>query len=333
MKWRSMSTWATGYTVFIALWVLLRVTLFDRVWPLALLNTIAEYLFVPVPLLLAVSVWKRHWSSLALLSIPTIVFIILFGELFWPLSPNRVGVAGVPVTAMSFNVLYSNGEYEAVAESVRSASPDVIGFQELTLASSRALSDALEDEYPYTTLSSLESGQSAGLLSRFPIESAVWFDLPPRDIALHTTIRVGNERIHVYVVHLSPNNFFEYPLTEFVPLVLERYARRADEVTRLQKELGDLDEPALLLCDCNFTDTSEAHARLNMVLGDSFREAGWGFGHTIYVRMVPFPVQRIDYVWHSDDFVPVKAFVGQDGGSDHLPAVAKLILERTHESD
>ncbi len=173
----------------------------------------------------------------------------------------------------------------------------------------------------------MEPGQSAGLLSSFPIETAEWFQLPPLNIALHTTVRVEGQRVHVFVVHLSPNNFFEHSVVEFVPLVLERYGRRAAEVTRIQEEIAGLDEPILLMCDCNLTDTSEAYARLDTVLNDSFREVGWGFGHTFYPPVAPFPVQRIDYVWHSNDFVAIDAFVGQDGGSDHLPIVTKLKFE------
>ena len=51
------------------------------------------------------------------------------------------------------------------------------------------------------------------------------------------------------------------------------YARRAAEVDRLTDELRGLDAPALLLCDCNLTETSQAHAGLQALLADSFREA------------------------------------------------------------
>jgi endonuclease/exonuclease/phosphatase (EEP) superfamily protein YafD len=227
---------------------------------------------------------------------------------------------------MSFNVLQRNRDYDAIVSSVQAASPVLIGFQELTLPSAQAIAQRLASEYPYGTLENLERGQSAGLLSRFPLETAEWFSLPPRDIALHTTITIEGRRVHVFVVHLSPNNFNTVPITELIPLVVERYGRRAAEVNRLEAEIATLDEPVLLLCDCNLTDTSKAYARLNRFLNDSFREVGWGMGHTLHPPGLPFPVQRIDYVWHSAEFVALDAFVGQAGGSDHLPMVAKLKL-------
>ncbi len=111
-------------------------------------------------------------------------------------------------------------------------------------------------------------------------------------------------------------------------LAKERYSRRESETIRLKQIMHELDQPVLLMCDCNMTDTSAAYARLRTALNDSFREAGWGFGHTFFPPQSPFPIQRIDYIWHSEDFTAIQAYVGQDGGSDHLPIVAKLRLEK-----
>ena len=320
-------TWFIGgYAAFIVLWLLSRAWLFDRAWPLALLNTVAEYLFLPLPVLLLLGLWARQ-RSLLLLGVPTLAFLLLFGELFLPSFTKPIKTQPGPlITAMSFNVLYTNRDYDAIVSSIQAASPDVIGFQELTPASAQAIAERLEADYPFGTLQNLEEGRSAGLLSRFPLESAEWFSLPPRDIALHTTILMEGRRVHVFVVHLSPNNFFTAQATELVPLVNERYGRRAAEVKRLEAQAGSLAEPVLLLCDCNMTDTSDAYAHMHRFLRDSFREVGWGMGHTLHPPQLPIPVQRIDYVWHSAEFIALEAFVGQEGGSDHLPMVAKLIL-------
>jgi endonuclease/exonuclease/phosphatase (EEP) superfamily protein YafD len=287
---------------------------------------VAEYLFVPLPLLLLVSIWKHDWISLSKLSIPLVIFVTLFGHLFWPIYPNQVEDDEQLITVMSFNVLHSNKAYEAIVESIHSSDPDIVGFQELRPASAKSIVEQLKAEYPYGTLQFLEPGQSAGLLSKFPVEHVEWFDLPPMDIALHAIVQMDGEKVHIYVVHLSPNNFFDYPITEFVTLVKERYGRRESETIRLKQIIQDLDRPVLLMCDCNMTDTSETYARLDSVLNDSFSEAGWGIGHTLYPPQLPFPIQRIDYVWHSEDFTAIQAYVGQDGGSDHLPIVAKLRL-------
>jgi len=321
-------TWlAFSYVVFIAIWFLLRVIFFDRLWPLAVLNTIAQYLlFLPLPVLLIIAIWRRNRSSLLQLLIPIIVFSILFGELFLPSFSRPKVSEGQLITVMSFNVLYSNKAYGAIVDSVHAASPDLVGFQELTSTSKEALIKTLESEYPYHTLSLSEEGLSVGLLSRYPIEMVERFPLPPRNPAQHTIINIEGQRVHVFVVHLTANLFFEHSISEFVPLVIERFGQRAAEVTRLREEIVMLNEPVLLMCDCNLTEPSEAHYQLDEFLNDSFREVGWGFGHTLHPPAIPIPIQRIDYVWHSDDFIALEAFVGQKGNSDHLPVVAKLRL-------
>ncbi|HLB48679.1 MAG TPA: endonuclease/exonuclease/phosphatase family protein [Anaerolineales bacterium] len=138
--------------------------------------------------------------------------------------------------------------------------------------------------------------------------------------------RFNGARVHVFVVHLSPNNFGLFPLDQFVSLADERYASRASEAARLEDIIAPLAEPVIMLCDCNLTDTSQAYVRLATFLRDSFREAGWGFGHTLIHPPYHFRTQRLDYVWHNDKFVAAQAAVGRAGNSDHLPITARLIL-------
>ena len=314
------------YALLIVVWLIARFIFFDQFWLLALPNTIAQYLFLPLPLLLIMSIWRRDVIALAKLSLPLVSFALLFGHLFWPIFPDQVSNDEQSITVMNFNVLHRNKAYEAIVESIRSSNPDIVGFQELGSDSAASIVEQLEVEYPYNTLQYLQPGQSAGLLSKFPINEFEWFELPPLDIALHTIVEVNEAEIHVFVVHLSPNNFFDRPLTKFVPLVKERYGRRERETIQLMRIIKDVEGPILLLCDCNMTDTSEAYARLDSVLNDSFAEVGRGFGHTLRPPQLSFPVQRIDYVWHSEAFKALQAFVGADGGSDHLPIVAKLKL-------
>jgi vancomycin resistance protein VanJ len=325
---RSILFWLIiAYVTFMTLWLVSRTLFFDRFWPLALLNTVAEYLFLPLPVFLLLGLGRRNWVALLALVIPTAAFVALFGELFLPRIARPIeGNDASLITVMSFNVLYTNADYTAIARSIRAASPDLVGMQELSSTSARAIATTLEDEYPHSTLKPLEPGRGAGLLSRFPIETVEPFSLPPLNIALHATVNREGRRLHVFVVHLSANNFLDRPVVEYPALAIERYGRRAAEAVRLREEIAGLDEPVVLMCDCNLTDTSEAYSRLRGFMRDSFREAGWGFRHTLYIPIVPFPVQRLDYVWHSDKFIAVDAFVGQAGGSDHLPAVAKLRL-------
>ena len=318
---------STIYVLFIILWMAARLLIFDQFWLLALLNTVAAYLFLPLPILLLISLWKRNRVSLAELCIPLLLFVLMFGHLFWPPSSNEIVEENQVITLMSFNVLYSNKNDKAIIDSIQSANPDVVGFQELMPAMAASLVQELESDYRYNTFQLLEPDLGTAVLSKFPIESVEQFELPPRDLSIHTVVQVHGTKVHVIVVHLSANNFFDYPITEFVTLVKERYGHRKKETMQLRQMIQDLDGPVLLMCDCNMTETSETYARLDTVLEDSFREAGWGIGHTLQPPQL-FPVQRIDYVWHTDEFEALYAYVGQAAGSDHLPIVARLRLTR-----
>ena len=145
---------------------------------------------------------------------------------------------------------------------------------------------------------------------------------------MRVTLRVGEHPLTVVVAHLAPNNMLGYPLSQFTALTADRYAVRDAESRYLQQDIQARAEPALLLCDCNMTDTSETHAILSAALRDSFQEAGWGLGHTLSVGGIPFPAQRVDYIWHTADLIATAARVGPDGGSDHRPIVATLQFVR-----
>jgi endonuclease/exonuclease/phosphatase (EEP) superfamily protein YafD len=99
-------------------------------------------------------------------------------------------------------------------------------------------------------------------------------------------------------------------------------------------------EPLIVTGDFNTTSLSAAYRTLTSALGDSWREAGWGFGGTfpggtvtfgtpagVTEVAVPMWVTRIDYVFHSRDWVAVSSQIGPwDGYSDHRPVIATLTL-------
>jgi endonuclease/exonuclease/phosphatase (EEP) superfamily protein YafD len=313
------------YVALIGMWLALRALFSDQFWWLALTNTFAIYLFAPLPPLLLAALWRRRWSLVAGLALPSIAFGALFGALLVP-RMNQAQSRGPIIAAMSFNLLTSNKDTDALVRAIGAAQPDILGMQELTSGKRAALLDAFGHELPYHTLEWPRSFGNVGLMSRFPIEIARPMTLPSGQPTLHATLLVGGQRLHVLVAHPSPNHLFKNPSIDAATAASSAYARRAAEVARLREEIGGLEEPALLLCDCNFTDTSQAHTQLGAIMDDSFREAGWGLRHTNYTSGVPFPTQRIDYIWHSAGMVAVAAELGDTGGSDHLPVVARLRL-------
>src|SRR5688500_248378 len=51
-----------------------------------------------------------------------------------------------------------------------------------------------------------------------------------------------------------------------------------------------------------------------------------GRRRSVFGRLPPPPLPRIDDVWISDHWQPLDAWVGGDAGSDHLPVLALVAL-------
>ncbi|RUT01036.1 hypothetical protein DSM106972_070420 [Dulcicalothrix desertica PCC 7102] len=131
--------------------------------------------------------------------------------------------------------------------------------------------------------------------------------------------RGADETVQAEITVISFNMLFS---NEFIKFAHEWYTRRANEVTYLRSLIQQRRLPTIMLCDCNYVDTSQAYARTQEVMKDSFRKVGWGFGHT--VRGQFFGLGRIDFIWYTKELKALKAWVAEGGGSDHLPVVARL---------
>jgi endonuclease/exonuclease/phosphatase family metal-dependent hydrolase len=104
--------------------------------------------------------------------------------------------------------------------------------------------------------------------------------------------------------------------------------------------------PLIVLGDFNAGDLSSAYGIVTRTLRDAWREAGWGAGNTFpgadspgssrrIVAGIPAPMWlvRIDYVFHSDHWRAVSAWIGPwDGFSDHRPVAARLALRGPYDS-
>jgi endonuclease/exonuclease/phosphatase (EEP) superfamily protein YafD len=99
--------------------------------------------------------------------------------------------------------------------------------------------------------------------------------------------------------------------------------------------------PLIVTTEFNATDQSRAYRIITQQLGDAWREAGLGFGHTfpggpspgiwrpmIFDYPLPMWVARIDYSFHSHHWQAIRAELGRwDGVSDHRPVIAVLKLK------
>ena len=311
------------YVILFSAWILLRFLFFDSFWWLALINTIALYIFIPLIIFLPLALLCRYWRLFIALCFPLGLFIGLYGSFFLPsLSLSTPAPQNQPIIkAMTFNMLFDNGDYDAISKMIAENNPDIIGFQEVRSQTVPILIKRLGKEYPHSAFHPIELYHNVGILSRFPIDKFIALPAPPIQRGIQETLRLKKaEPLEAIVAHLTPS----YPTRQFLKLADYWYSSRAAEVSYLNNIAKQYDEPMIFMCDCNFTDTSETYSRMQNFLNDSFHQAGWGFGHTFRGRF--FPVGRIDYIWHTKDIKTVEAYVGREAGSDHFPVIAKLQL-------
>lgn len=98
----------------------------------------------------------------------------------------------------------------------------------------------------------------------------------------------------------------------------------------------------IITTDFNVGDQNTPYGIVTRELGDAWRAAGWGLGHTfpgalspgssrpvIHGIAVPKWLLRIDYVFYSRDWHVCWARIGPwDAVSDHRPVLAHLVLAR-----
>ncbi len=315
------SSLAWLYVILFCVWISLRFLFFDSLWWLALINTVALYIFVPLIVFLPFALLFCRWRLFLGLCFPLGLFIGLYSSFFLPSLSTPVSQNQPIIKAMTFNMLFNNVDYDSITKMVTENNPDIIGLQEVRSQTVPILIKRFAKDYPYHAFHPVELSHNVGILSRFPIDKFIALPAPPIQRAIQVTLRLNNgESIDAIVAHLTPS----YPLYKFLKLAKYWYTSRAAEASYLSNIVKQYNQPLIVMCDCNFTDTSETYSQMYDVMNDSFREVGWGLGHTSRGRF--FPIARIDYIWHTKQLQAIDGYVGKHAGSDHLPVIAKLQL-------
>jgi endonuclease/exonuclease/phosphatase (EEP) superfamily protein YafD len=293
-------------------------------WFLDALGYILPWLFVPLIVLLPATLLRRSRPLLILVAVPTTLFLLTYGHLYLPRWPIRA--TGPTFTVMTYNVLYRNKDADSIAPSIEAHDPDFFGLRELEPPAARALESRFADSYPYH-----EVEPGCGFWSRYPILEYEAFQLVESEAhwAQRFVLDVDGYPVNVFSVHpRSPplRGFHLFGLPLGIPTGFANQGRDAD-VRALLQRLEGVDGPLVVIGDFNLTDQQSLYAPLARRLRDAHRESGWGMGFT-FTRFpsVGLPMWRIDYVFHSPDLVALSTEVGDYGGSDHKPVIAKLAL-------
>ena len=295
----------------------------------ALAGTFNVYLFAAaLPLALGL-ILLRTRTALATLLLLAVLFL-LANPILPPISavvPAKGG--GVPIAMMTFNLGGSFTPPEPLAQTIAAAQADIVAVQELTTQSAAVLTAELATTYPYRILD--PAGGSTGLLSKLPIVRYEWLRPPNARPFVHVVVDQAGAHFHVFAIHFQTPGILwwqQLPL----PRGLVETGLEA-EVAYLLPQVAAVSGPVVVLGDFNMSDQSRAYSSMTAALQDSFRQAGIGLGRTFPNNFrlagipIPFPLVRIDYVFHSPYLATTSARVQcVEGQSDHCAVLVGLNL-------
>ncbi len=339
-------TLARVYFTWVFGWAVLRACFGTRWWPLFLLSTFAEYLFLPLPLILAIALFTRRRETWIGFGAALILGSCLYGGLFLPSPAGDAG--GATLTVMSYNMRGMNWSPQAVVAAIRAADADLVALQELNPPTADAIHRELMSEYPHQVLDPQVGVTGMGVISRYPLRDT-GETLPGEWIGTPQVLSLDFNGGPVTLLHFHAfaTNFAGHGLRS-APTSIERSVRGREQQARAIVDfVAAHPEPLIALGDFNTVDQSTAYTLIADVLTDSWREVGWGLGHTfpggsepdgspVTLFGVPLPMWlvRIDYVFHSEHLRAVSAQIGPwDRISDHRPVVVGLTWVRTGDLD
>ncbi|MFN2637957.1 MAG: endonuclease/exonuclease/phosphatase family protein [Gemmatimonadaceae bacterium] len=241
----------------------------------------------------------------------------------------------IPLRVMTYNIRFGNNNLGGIAETIRTASPDLVALQEVdvhwaerssfvdeaaTLGDQLGMQVRFARIYQLTPLRPGEPPREFGVavLSKFPITSFANHTITrhstqdttavgPAPGFLEATIDVHGTPVRVFDTHL------DYRADPRV---------RRQQVSETLDYIGQTSTPTLLFGDLNAPPDAPEIQPLLQRLRDAWPAAA-GPGLT---DPADEPRQRIDYVLTSKHFSVRSASVPVSVASDHRPVVVDLVL-------
>ena len=323
------------YLVLLLVWLMAYLLTSDRFVFIALANYLAVYLFFPLPLVLVVALLCKQRDLWIGFSLGLLAFLWLWGSLFLP-SLKRPSPTEPTLTVMTYNVLAWHHFNAPVLQTIRAEEPDIVLLQELNHGLAQALEAELGEEYPYQVLEPVDNPTGSGVISKSPIHPT-GERLPLRWVGGPQVLELLWNGETVTLV-----NFHMFPTTSLGPAdAVEASIRLREAEARLLADLAHRSGLAIMGGDANSAPLSESYRILTSELQDAWHPASFGLGHTFPGSTIPGSdrprlgswyvppwLVRIDYVFHSADWVTLSARLARfDGVSDHRGVITVLKLK------
>jgi endonuclease/exonuclease/phosphatase (EEP) superfamily protein YafD len=339
MKTRSYRYFTAAAWIYFSLlygWLILYLLSGDRSGWLSMVNMLAVYLFLPLPLVFAANLYLRRVEIWIGALLGAAVFAWFWGSLFLP--KTHSAQAGTnraeTLTVMSYNVLGRQYNPSPAIATMRAENTDVVLIQELNYDLAEAIRRQLDDIYPYQALDPKTDVHGMGVLSKHPLRP-VGINLPLTWIGKPQVLEMNwsDRRVTLVNFHMSPTTLHQ--IDRISDHNRQREAQ-AQALVDLSRQVGTM----IAGGDANSTPLSDAYQILTADLEDAWLQAGFGLGHTfpgsdhprgsrpgIAGVYAPMWMARIDYVFFTPDWQAISARLARfDGVSDHRGVVATLKL-------
>lgn len=309
--------------------------------------------FIPIFLIIngfLLAIFALAWKRLAFLPLLALVIGYKFILITFQIHPRNEEAPGLKVltynTANFFHKrVKSNDQDPNVFTWLAEHPADIKVFQEFyqdyTSSKRNAvklISNDGELEYFHHLIEGNQKKRSYGMaiFSRYPIvNQGVVFDNKQTNGAIFADIRVGNDTLRIYNVHLesmaiSPGSLNDYERAQEVyRQTLGKLHRgslaRAQQLSILMEHLRNSPHPVILMGDLNEIPYSYAYFKLSENLDSAFEKAGRGFEFT-YNKILFF--LRIDHIFADPSLDPVHFNTHREVDySDHYPVTATFNWE------
>ena len=232
---------------------------------------------------------------------------------------------------------------------------DIVCFQEFvhdrkkqfkTLDTIPSFLRAKYSHFEYTRSSKNINFFGLATFSAYPIvnKGKILFQTDAGNLCIYTDIKIGLDTVRVYNLHFESiglseeDHMFVENMINIVPVgeeetyaehgkrIIGRLRRafitRAPQAEAVAAHIRQSPYPVILAGDFNDTPSSYVYRIMSRQLRDAFK-AGRGLGGT-YIGAIPS--FRIDYIMHSEHFLPINFRTGTQEYSDHYPISVVLNL-------
>lgn len=328
-----------AYTFLLIIYFILRALFWDRLVLVGFISNFIPWIFLPI---FTFPIIYFFFRNKIIFVISSCAILILLGWVHVKyLSPKVFDLVDTSpiITVLSMNVGQHLVEPEFLNNFILEQKADIVFLQEVTDKHIKNGWSNLREIYPYQIHGPLlgEKLAGMGILSQYPILSSKDFKLAEEGLVFQqrAIVQIEEQEIAIYNIHTTYPWFRPQKIFLSLTLPIYDYSIRSKEINTLINLLRDENLPVIAAGDFNMTDQTQDYSYLNQILIDSFQESGRGFGFTWPAHKNPSgeinlnkPIVRVDYIMHSNDWTSQSTQVLSKTGSDHLPIIAKLFLNK-----